>query len=102
LEETLKAAKALLLTLDLVALTAVVRAAVVHALVDAPSAAVFMADMVARPSAGRHLLAAHAHALVLSGDHHLKVRLNISKTKRNESEMRRIVVVLCVRKDETK
>ena len=74
-EGRVKALTASLHALDAETMKAAVKAVMAHAMADAERAKETMREMMqmATSAEGRHLLAAQAHALVLSGKEHLKV-----------------------------
>jgi hypothetical protein len=76
-ENRLKALTASLRALDAETMKAMVKAVLAHAMADAAGAKETLKEMthMGATSEGRHLLAAQAHALVLSSKDHLKVLL---------------------------
>jgi hypothetical protein len=74
-EDRLKALTASLRALDAETMKAMVKAVLAHAMADAAGAKETLKEMthMGATSEGRHLLAAQAHALVLSSKDHLKV-----------------------------
>jgi hypothetical protein len=77
-ENRLKALTASLRALDAETMKAMVKAVLAHAMADAAGAKETLKEMthMGATSEGRHLLAAQAHALVLSSKDHLKVNGN--------------------------
>jgi hypothetical protein len=77
-EDRLKALTASLRALDTETTKAMVKAVLAHAMADAAGAQETLKEMthMGATSEGRHLLAAQAHALVLSSKDHLKVNVS--------------------------
>ena len=75
-EERVKAVAASLQALDAEAVKGMVKAVMAHAMADAEKAKETMSEMLqmGMTAEGRHLMAAQAHALVLSSNDHVKVR----------------------------
>ena len=74
-EERVKAVAASLQALDAEAVKGMVKAVMAHAMADAEKAKETMSEMLqmGMTAEGRHLMAAQAHALVLSSKEHLQV-----------------------------